>query len=262
MRGSDRPDGAEERLSPEARRRVMRAALLRPMHLLVVVVGAVFFALTFEWWIVPLTIATYAALIFLAPRDQVLRNRLLEGREDRPGTRSGTLEGSVGKRDVSLEQRAHRLRRGETRRKVEAALEVYRRTVFAIEESDDVAKVLLSDAVPKLHGVAERLVGVAEKREKAAGEFRDPETPADAKHREGRNASFEELEKELRTADAEISDAFEKFSTLRARVVRVSTESGGAAQDAAAKLNADLDELSLRLDALSSTMSNSELPDR
>ena len=256
MRGSDRPDGAEERLSPEARRRAMRAALLRPMHLLVVVVGAVFFALTLEWWIVLLTIVTYAALIFLAPRDQVLRDRLLERREYRPGTRPGSP-------DASPEQRARRLPRGETRRQVEAALEVYRRTAFAIEESDEVAKVLLSDAVPKLHGVAERLVDVAEEREKAAaGEIGHHETLADAKHREGRDARFEGLENELGTADAEISDAFEKFSTLRARVVRVSTESGGAAQDAAAKLNADLDELSLRLDALSSTMSNPELPDR
>jgi hypothetical protein len=44
--------------------------------------------------------------------------------------------------------------------------------------------------------------------------------------------------------------------------VRASAESGGAAQDVAAKLNADLDELNLRLDALSSTMSNPEPPNR
>lgn len=233
----------------------MRAALVRPMHLLVVVIGAVFFALTLAWWIVPLTIVTYVALIFLAPRDQLVRDRLLARRKDRPGTRPGSP-------NISPEQRARRLPRGETRGRVEAALEVYRRTAFAIEESDDVAKVLLSDALPKLHGVAERLVDVAEQRAKAGEEIRPPETPMDSKHREGRDASFTRLEKELRAADVEISEAFEKFSTLRARVVRVSTESGGAAQDAAAKLNADLDELSLRLDALSFTISNPELPDR
>lgn len=249
MRDSERLDGAEERLSPEARRRVMRAALLRPMHLLVVVIGAVFFALTLAWWIIPLTLATYAALIFLAPRDQIVRDRLLERRQDRPGTRSGTLRGSLEKRDVSLEQRAHRLPRGETRRKVEAALEVYRRTAFAVEESDDAAKILLSDAAPKLRGVAERLVEVAEEREKAAGAGREPETT----RREGRDA--EEVEKGLRAADAEISDVFERFSRLRAQVVRVSTESGGAAQEAAAKLNAELDESNLRLDAARSAMS-------
>jgi hypothetical protein len=35
-------------------------------------------------------------------------------------------------------------------------------------------------------------------------------------------------------------------------------ESGGVAQDAAAKLNTDLDEMNLRLDALHSTMSPPE----
>lgn len=236
----------------------MRDALFRPMHLLVVVVGALFFAFTLEWWIVPVTLATYVALIFLAPRDQMVRNRLLERRQGRPGARPL----SPKDRDVPPEQRARRLPRGETRQKVEAALEVHRRTVFAIEESGDGAQAVLSDAVPKLHLVAERLLDVAEEREKAAGATRDLKTPAGATRREARDADLEELEKELRAADAEISDASEKLLTLRARVVRVSAESGGAARDAAAKLNADLDELNLRLDALRSTISTPEPPDR
>jgi len=236
----------KRRLSPEERRRVTRAAFLRPMSLLVVVIGAVFFALTLKWWIIPLTLATYAALILLAPHDQIVRNKLLESRENRPGgTRPGTLKVTLKERD-SLEQRARRLRRGETRRKVESALEVYRRTVFALEESDDAAKALLSDAAPKLRGAAERLVGVAEEREEADEADRD--------------ADLEKMEKGLRAADAEISDAFEKFSTLRARVLRVFTESGGAAQEAAAELNAELDELNLRLDALRSAVANPEPP--
>ncbi|MDP8952618.1 MAG: hypothetical protein M3N18_10350 [Actinomycetota bacterium] len=245
MRDPERFGRAEERLSPEARRQVMRAALLRPMHLLVVAIGAAFFALTLEWWVIPLTLATYAALIFLAPHDQIVRDKLLERRENRPRTRPGTLKGTLEERD-SLEQRTRRLRRGETRRKLESALEVYRRTVFAVEESDDTAKVLLSDAVPKLRGAAERLVGIAEEREEAVGT--------------GRDADLEEMEKGLRAADAEISNAFERFSTLRARVLRVSAESGGAAHEAAAELNAELDELNLRLDALRSTVSNPEPP--
>ncbi len=237
----------------------MRDALLRPMNLMVVVVGALFFAFTLEWWIVPVTLASYAALILLAPRDQMVRNRLLERRQGRPGARPLSSKD----RDVPPEQRARQLPLGETRRKVEAALEVHRRTVFAIEESGEAAQAVLSDAVPKLHLVAERLVDVAEEREKAAGAIQDLKTPADATRREAQDADdLEELEQELRAADAGISDASEKLLALRARVVRVSAESGSAAQDAAAKLNADLDELNLRLDALSSTMSNPEPPNR
>jgi hypothetical protein len=259
MRDPERLDGAEERLSPEARRRAMRDALFRPMHLLVLMVGAIFFAFTLEWWIIPVTLATYAALILLAPRDQMVRNRLLERCQGGPGARPLSSKD----RDAPPEQRTRRLPRGETRRKVEAALEVHRRTVFAIEESGEAAQAVLSDAVPKLHLVAERLVDVAEEREKAAGAIRDLKTPAaGASRRKARDADLEDLEKELRAADAGISDASEKLLTLRARVVRVSAESGGAAQDAAAKLNADLDELNLRLDALSSTMSNPEPPNR
>ncbi len=58
----------------------------------------------------------------------------------------------------------------ETRRK--AALEAHRRTRITIEESGDVATVPLSDALPKLDAVAERLVDVAEKRERTAGVIR------------------------------------------------------------------------------------------
>ncbi len=242
MRDPEQLDRADERLSPEARRQVMRDALLRPMHLLMVAIGAVFFALTLEWWVIPLSLATYAALIFLAPHDQIVRDKLLESRENRPRTRPGILNGTLD----PLEQRARRLRGGGTRRKIESALEVYRRMVFALEESDDAAKALLSDAVPKLRDAAERLVSVAEEREEAV--------EAD------REAELEKMEKGLPAADAEISDAFERFSTLRARVLHVSTESGGAAQEAAAELNAELDELNLRLDALRSTVSNPEPP--
>lgn len=248
MRNPDRP-GEIERPSPEARWRVLRAAFLRPWGLFVVVVGTVFFATTLVWWIIPLTLATYAALVFLAARDPLFESRVLEGRERRPR--------SLREREVSPERRARWLPRGETRQKVEAALEVHRRTVFAIEESDDVARAVLDDAVPKLHIMAERLVDVAEKREKVAAAIRDLEASAAGATRreEGRGADLEELKTELHAADDEISRAFEKLLTLRARVVRVSAESGGAAQDAAAEMNADLDELNLRLDALHSTMS-------
>lgn len=264
MRSPDRTDGAGEQLSPMARRRVTRAAFLRPMNLLVVVIGAVFFATTLAWWIVPLTLATYTALVFLAARDPLFRSRIIEGRDSLSGTRLGYSRD----RDVSPERRARWLPRGETRRKVEAALEAYRRTVVAIEESGDVARAMLDDAVPKLHRMAERLVDIAENREKAAEAIRELEPPhaspiSTTPRREGWDVDLTaELKKELRAADAEISDTLEKLLALRARVVRASIQSEGTVQDAATKLNADLDEMNLRLDALHSTMSPPKPPDQ
>jgi hypothetical protein len=264
MRSPDRPGGtgeqpsSVERLSPEARQRVRRAAFLRPMSLLVVVIGGIFFALTLTWWSIPLTLVTYAILVFLAVRDPLFWDYVLEGRESRPRMQ---LEAPKD-RDVSPERRARWLPRGETRQKVEAALEVHRRTMVAIQESGDVALAVLDDAVPKLDGVAERLVDVAHTREKIAGAIQDLKTRPGAPRHEGRDADLAELENELHAAEAEISGTFEKLLTLRARVVRVSVESGGAAQEAAAKLNADLDEMNIRLDALRSTMSPPEPTDQ
>jgi ribosome-associated translation inhibitor RaiA len=253
MREPDRLDAAGRQLSPEERRRVIRAAFLRPMNLLVLVIGAVFFALALVWWAIPLTLVTYTAIVVLATRDPLFRESILEGRPR-------TLPRDPRKdRDVPPEQRARWLPRGETRQKVEAALEVHRRTVFAIEESGDVVQAVLDDALAKLHRVAERLVDVAEKRERAAEAIRELEkTHTGAEHREERDTELAELENVLRAADAEISSTFEKLSTLRARVVRISVESGVTAQGAAAELNADLDEMNLHLDALRSTMAPPE----
>lgn len=256
MQRPDLPGGSEEQLSPEARQRVLRAAFLRPWGLLVVAIGAVSFATTLAWWIVPLTLATYAALVLLAARDPHFRSRVLEGRGSRSGAR-------LGQEAISPERRARWLPRGETRQKVEAALEVHRRVLIAIEESGDVANAVLHDAVPKLHRIAERLVEVAQKRERASEAIQELKVSGSLERHEGQSkADLAGLENEVRAADAEISDAFEKLLTLRARVVRISVESGGAAQDAAAKLNADLDELNLRLEALRSTLSPPEPPNR
>ena len=224
-------DAAGRQLSPEERRRVIQAAFLRPMNLLVLVIGAVFFALALIWWAIPLTLATYTAIVVLAARDPLFQESILEGRPR-------TLPRAPRKdRDVPPEQRARWLPRGETRQKVEAALEVHRRTVFAIEESGDVVQAVLDDALAKLHRVAERLVDIAEKRERAAGAMRELEkTQTCAEHREERNTELAELENVLRATDAEISSTFEKLSTLRARVVRISVESGVTAHGAAAEL--------------------------
>ncbi len=264
MRSPDRSNRTEEqslpaiRLSPEARQQVRRAAFLRPINLLVAAIGGIFFALTLTWWSIPLTLIIYAVLVFLAARNPLLTDSVLERSENRPRMRPETPKA----RDVSPERRARWLPRGETRQKVEAALEVHQRTILAIQESDNVVQAVLDDAIPKLDGAAERLVDVAQTREKLAGAIQDLKARPGAPFREGLDTDLAQLENELHTADAEISSTFEKLLTLRARVVRISVESGGPAQEAAAKLNADLDEMDLRLDALRSTMSPPESPEQ
>src|SRR4051812_4588235 len=96
---SSRPE--ERRLSPEERQRVTRAAFLRPMSLLVAVIGVIFFALTLTWWAIPLTLATYAALVFLAARDPLFRDYVLMEREAQPRIRSTAPENE----DISPERR-------------------------------------------------------------------------------------------------------------------------------------------------------------
>jgi hypothetical protein len=228
------------------------------MGLFVVVIGSVFSALTLSWWVVVLTLVTYAALVFLAARDPLFWAHVLEGREYRLETRPAPS----GDEEFPIERRVRRLPRGETRRKVEQALKLHRRTMIAIEESDDVARTVLDDAIPKLHGIAGRLVDVAERREEVAQTILDLENHAGAPQREDLYADLPGLENELRAADEEISRTVEKLSPLRSRVVRVSVESGGAVQEAAAKLNTDLDEMNLRLDALRSSTFPPEPPGR
>jgi hypothetical protein len=242
-------------LSPEERRRVARAAALRPLNVLVLVIGAGIFATTLTWWVPPLALVTYALLVLLAVRDPIFRRRVLHGREE------ATRSLDVGGRDVSPERRARWLPRGETRKRVEAALVVYRKVVAAIEESDDVTHGVLGDVVPKLHAAANRLVDVAQGREKAAEALRDlrQDTGASA-GANARQESIQDLQDKLRAADAEISETFEKLLTLRSRVVRVSIDSGNP--DQAAILNASLDELNARLEALSDVTSPPEASSR
>jgi hypothetical protein len=262
-RRGPRPRELEERspLSPEERRRMTRAALLRPINLLMLFLGLGIFALAPEsWWILPLTLITYATLVALAARDPVFQHRVLENRREIPAP-----EEPPHRPDVPPERRARWLPRGETRQRVEAALEVYRKVVTAIEESGDVARDVLGDAIPRLDTAADRLVDVAHRREEVAGAVDDlRRNSARNAPPESRRASIEELEREIEAADAEIHGMVERFLALRARVVRISIDSGGAARAAADDLNASLDELNFRLEALADTMSppESSTPDR
>ena len=252
MREPEIREAGPTSLSPEERRRITRAAALRPINVLMLVIGAGIFATTLAWWVPPLTLVTYALLVFLSARDPVFGHRVLHGSEG-----AARSLGTPGNREVSPERRARWLPRGETRQKVEAALVVYRKVVAAVEESDDVTRAVLGDAVSKLHATANRLVDVAQGREKAAEAIRDlRQHPGASAGSNTREESLRGLEDKLRAADAEISDTFDKLLTLRARVARVSIEGGGPHQ--AAALNASLDELNARLEALSDTMSPPE----
>lgn len=233
------PGGTPEpsSLTPQARRRVVRAAALRPLNVLVLVVGIVFFAATVAWWLPPLTLATYATLVYLGSRDPILQRRTLG-----PGAPAPSQD-----RDVSPERRARWLPRGETRQKVDAALAEYRKVVAAIETSDDVTRTVLEDTIPRLHATAGRLVDVALQKEKAAETIRDLREKPDS----GAGTRAEDLRR-LQTrvgeADAEISATHEELLDLRVKVVRISIDTDNARK--AESLNASLDELNARLEAL------------
>lgn len=219
----------------------MRAAALRPMNVLVLVVGIVFFVVTFAWWALPLTLATYAALIALGAGDPLLQRRVL-GRDEPEIPQS---------RDLSPERRARWLPRGETREKVDAALAEYRKIVAAIEVSDDVTRAVLDDTMPRLHAAAERLVDVALQREKAA------ETVRDLRGKPGASPESENLrrlEEHVDEADEEITATSRELVDVRAKVVRVSIDTSNAQR--ADDLNASLDELNARLEALGDVAPN------
>jgi hypothetical protein len=245
-------DRGEAPLSPGERNRMLRAAALRPINVTMLAIGAGAFATTLAWWLVPLTILTYASLVFLAARDPVFQRKVL-GRGEVPKP----TPNAVASTDLSPERRARWLPRGETRHRVEAALDVYRKVVAAIETSDDVTRAVLDDAVPRLHAAADRLVDVAQGRERAAEVARDlGQDTASAALTTARQKNLRELGNRISAADAEISDTYQELLDLRAKVVRISIDTGNPAR--ANDLNASLDGLNARLEALSELMAPQE----
>jgi hypothetical protein len=232
---------------------MLRAAALRPINVTMLVIGTFAFAATLAWWLPPLTILTYASLVFFAARDPIYQRKVLRGGETSPNAVEGT--------DISPERRARWLPRGETRQKVEAALDVYRKVVAAVETSDDVTKTVLYDVVPRLHAAADRLVDVAQGRERAAEVARDLGRDTGSTTRTAaRQENLRELENRISAADAEISDTYQELLDLRAKVVRISIESENPAR--ANDLNASLDGLNARLEALSELMAPQGEPPR
>jgi flagellar motility protein MotE (MotC chaperone) len=240
-------------LSPERRNTMVRSAALRPINVMILVIGVVFSVITTTWWLLPLTLITYATLVFLAARDPIFQRKVLGGSSSTTAPSAATQS-----REVSPERRARWLPRGETRQRVEATLEVYRKVIAAIEASDDVTRAVLDDAVPRLHGAADRLVDVAEAREKAAEVARELRQGTEAPAGKTRQENLRDLEQRIKTADDEISGTSEELLDLRAKVVRLSIDANNPAR--AQDLNASLDGLNARLEALSETMSPREEP--
>ena len=217
-------------LPPEARRRVLRAALLRPWAVLVLVIGAIFFAATLSWWVLPLTLATYAALVLLAVRDPIFQILVLEGREKAREAARSRVQRAIG---LSPEGRTRKLQRGETRDRVESALEARGRVILAIEEAGEPARNYLTAAIPEFQRTAELLVDLAEARERTAIKGA-PQT--------------------LAAVDAQLSDVTEELDSLRAQVVRSSIEDAQGASTRASQLQDSIEEINLRLQELRHTI--------
>lgn len=226
-----------------------RAALRRPMALLMLAIGAFFFAASREWWVVPLTLATYAALVLLAVGDPIFQNRVLGTPQQEQRVRQ-----AARRPKTSPEQRVRRLG-GETRPRVERALEAHARILVAVEETDDETRAALDDALPKLRRFPERLLDVAEAREMAAAEAQSLRSRTARSGDEGDSRAFASLEEKLRAADEELSTVPDDLLALRALAVRASIEGGDAAAERAAELDEALDASNRRLDALYSALS-------
>lgn len=238
----ERRRGRKE-LSPEDKRQVTRAAFLKPLNLMMLFIGGGFFAVTQAWWILPLTIVTYTLLVLLASRDPIFTHKVLE-------KETVSEDGPNDATSLPPERRARWLPRGETRRTVEEALVVYRRLVASIEDSGEVARSVLDDTIPRLHAAAERLVEVAQDREKAAEVAREIRSKTNKDSDNERLSVLRDLESKIESADEEISGTYERLFNLRATMVGASLNSEVENRAAALELNRSLDELNYRLEAL------------
>lgn len=246
----ERRRGRKE-ISQENQRRVTRAAFLKPLNLTMLFIGGGFFAFAQVWWIVPLTLVTYALLALLASRDPLFANRVLG---------EGTISKGNPDDAASLppERRARWLPRGETRRTVEEALVAYRKLVASIEDSGEVARSVLEDTIPRLHAAAERLVDVAGDREKAAEAVQEIKSKTNESLDGEKHSVIRDLESKIENADEEISGTYGRFLTLRATMVGASLNSEVENRAAALELNRSLDELNYRLEALGEISSRPE----
>lgn len=238
----ERPAERSGPLSPEDRRKVARAAALRPMSLLVVVIGFVFFAATLEWWLLPLTLLTYAALFSLAARDPFLQRRILGA-----GRNTQTSPGPENER-IPPERRVRQLPQGETRQRLENALDARRKFASAIEESDETTRAALENAISELHTTADRLVNAAHHRERAAAEISTIKSRRNTRTGGASPESLRELEEEVRALDAELSGAADGLLGLRKMVVRISMSPPDEARAVAGEVESSIREMNRRLD--------------
>ena len=216
---------------------------MKPINLIMLLIGGSFFVITQSFWIVPLTILTYALLVLLASRDPIFVRKALGEDAASKGEPDNTS-------NLSPERRARWLPRGETRRTVEESLVAYRKLVASIEGSGEVARSVLDDTIPRLHAAAERLVELAQEREKIADAIREIKSQDNGDPGKERLSILRDLEEKTKAADEEISGTHDRLLNLRARVIGASLNSEVENRTAAVELNRSLDELNYRLEAL------------
>ena len=112
---------------------------------------------------------------------------------------------------------------------MEDALGVYRKVVAAIEDSDDVTRAVLDDAVPRLHAAADRLVDVARGREKAAEVTRNLSRDTDSSTGTARRENLRELEERIRPGRRDLRH-LPRATRPQAKVVRISLDSENPAR--------------------------------
>lgn len=232
-------------LSSLERNKVIKASLIRPMNLLIIVLGV--FASLLSWWFLPVTAVTYALLVYLASRDPFFITKTV-------GTPERSIETKSGLPDIPPERRVRWLSRGETREKIEKSLEIYRDIVSEIESSDDVTSAVLGDAVPKLHSAADRLVDIAHNKEKAVLAIQKTTQTGTSNDTSAENSAIiGDLEAEVRRIDFEIEETFQRLVNLRGNIARTAVSDNAAGRATAAELNRSLDSVNLRLEALNET---------
>ncbi len=242
----ERPAEGSGPPSPEDRRKVARVAALRPINLLVAVIGFVFFAATLKWWLLPLTLLAYAALFALAARDPFLQRRVLGKSRD-----TRTSPGPENAR-ISPERRAQ-LPPGDTRQRLENALDARRKLTSAMEESDETTRAALEDAISELHATADKLVDAAHRRERAAAETEILKSRRNSRTGDALPENRRELEQEVVTLDAELSGAADRLLGLRKMVVRLSMSPPDEARAVAGEVESSIREMNHRLDASSNS---------
>ena len=111
-----------------------------------------------------------------------------------------------------------------------------------MEESDEATQAALDDALPKLRQVSERLLDVAEAREKAAAEAQTLRSRTARSGNERSSRALASLAEKLHAADKGLATTPDDLLALRAKVVRASIEGGDAVPEGFIRLSAGVED--------------------